>query len=211
MHEQSPSPVVAIDDLVERAPAELFVLTMPGEPPEVELRRTPRGDLLAFGYTSLELLAAACGPGQPWVRVSAAELERTADAVGITLFALDASLPDGHRFPEPREREQPELPSAGEPQIDGGLLYLPSRPFSHGDFDAVLELQADARGRLQLLVYTSRAELEEGCGPHQAWVAVPASALAEIAEWVGAYQVLFNPVLTEETRHTAPVVNWTPR
>jgi hypothetical protein len=143
--------------------------------------------------------------------MSAGELERLADALGITLFALDASLPEWHRVPEPREHEQPELPIAREPEVDGGLLYLPSRPFRPGDFDAVLELQPDARGRLQLLVYTSSAELAEGCGPHQAWVAVPASALAEIAEWVGAYRVLFNPVLTEETRHTAPVVNWTPR
>lgn len=210
MHDQGTSPVTAIDDLAEAAPAELFALTVP-DAAALELRRTPRGDLLVFAYTSLDLLVAACGPGQPWTRLTVAELERVADTAGVTLIALDALLPDGHRHPEPREQEQPELPEAGEPSVDARLLYLPSRPFRDTDQDAVLELQPDARGRPQLLVFTSPAELEHGCGAYQAWVAVPSAELPGIAERVGAHRVLFNPVLTQESRHTAPVLDWNPR
>lgn len=203
-------PLLAVDELVKQAPTELLVLTHPHEGDAaggLELRSTPRGDVAAVAYTSIELLVEACGSGQPWVRIATAELDRIADRLGVTLVALDVWLPEGHRYPEADPGTQPDLEPVEPVDSDGAVFFVPSRPVRRSHRSVVLELQPDNAARPALLAYTSREHLEAGCGPHQAWVAIPAEMLAEAAERSGAQQVLFNPVLAEASRHTGPVLS----
>lgn len=204
------SSLIAIDDLAERAPDELFVLVLPANEESragLELRRTQRGDLIAIAYTGIEPMVAACGSGQPWAKLPTAELEHLADQLGITLVALDAELPEGHRYPEADVGELPDMEPV-EPIPETATFYLPSRPFRHGDTRALLELQPDPRGRPLLLVFTSAELLCAGCGPNQAWVAIPAHALPDTVRETGAHRVLFNPILAEQSRHQGPVLDW---
>lgn len=140
--------------------------------------------------------------------VSRDHLSGVCDEFEITIVALDLPLPTGHRYPEPDVHERPDL-AAAMPLDDDGLLYLASRPVRSWNDLVELELQPDARGRLMVLAFTTQEQLAAGCGPHQAWVAVPADLVDEAAFRADADGVLFNPVLAEESRHTAPVQDWT--
>jgi hypothetical protein len=203
--------LIRVDDLDERLPESLFVLVLPPDDHRgrgVELWRTHRQDLTAVVYSSIQALVAACGAGQPWVAITRDQLADICCEHEITLLALDMPLPEGHRYPEPEIREQPDLEEV-EPLANDGLLYVPARPMKSLNQWVELELQPDDRGRLMLLAYTSPQQLEAGCGPYQAWVSIPSDLISEAACRSGADGVLFNPILAEESRHTAPVADWT--
>jgi hypothetical protein len=203
--------LVRVDDLDEELPENVFVLVLPGDVARgggVELWRTHRRDRTLVGYSSISGLVSACGGGQPWALLARDQLIQVCDEHEITIVALDLPLPEGHRYPEPDAGEQPDLDDA-VPLHDGGLLFVASRPLRSWTELVELELQPDARGRLMLLAYTSQEELDAGCGPHQAWVSIPAELLGEAAWRAGADGVLFNPILAEESRHTGPVHDWT--
>lgn len=118
---------------------------------------------------------------------------------------MDMPLPDGHRYPEPDPRDEPELPQLDETLPDG-LVYVPSRPTGRRrGRNVVLELQPH-EGRRTLLAYESLDALRAGCGPYQSCVSIRADRLDEVASQAGAEAVLFNPVLSEQARHTAPVL-----
>ena len=202
--------VVLLDDLPERAPGVLYALTLPASVAAgevVELRNTPRGPA-AVVYSSVANLVAACGLGQPWAATTVERLQALGDEHDYNLAILDAWLPEGHRYPEPDVRAEPDLEPA-TPRGEGALLYVPSRPVREGQQVVHLELQPDNAGRLMVLAFTSPEALAERCGPHQPWVAVDRDGIDLIAEQAGALGVLFNPVLAEEARHTGPVHDWT--
>lgn len=160
-----------------------------------------------FAYSSIQRLVAACGAGQPWVSITSDELEAACAEHGVAAVALDTAHPEGHRYPEPDPREQPELEPLPD-QDDGSLVYVPSRPVSEGDTQVNLELQPDKAGRAMLLAYSSPELLVAGCGPYQPWVAIHATDIDLVAEEAGACGVLFNPELAEDSRHTGPVQDW---
>jgi hypothetical protein len=202
--------VVLLDDLPEHAPGVLYVLTLPesvAASDVVELRRTSRGPA-AVVYSSVANLVAACGLGQPWASTTAERLQVLGDEHDYNLVVLDAWLPEGHRYPEPDVRDEPDLEPAS-PHSESGLLYVPSRRVCEGQQVVHLELQPDHAGRLMMLAFTSPEALAERCGPHQPWVAVARDDIDLVAEQAGALGVLLNPVLSEESRHTGPVQDWT--
>ncbi|WP_435133376.1 SAV_915 family protein [Actinacidiphila sp. bgisy144] len=68
--------------------------------------RTPLGTRTAVGFTSAERLAAALGPDQPWVRLSAAALRALAEPLGVTCVTVDP------RFCAPAPARVPAAPAA---------------------------------------------------------------------------------------------------
>lgn len=201
--------LVVVDDLAERVPDAMFVLVLPaddGRSSGVELWVTPRGEWVLLAFSSIQALVGACGAGQPWAPVSRDQLRTLCEELRVTLIGLDLAPPEGHRYPEPAVSELPDL-EPWEP-VQRQLLYVASRPMRSWTDLVQLELQPDKRGRLLALAYTSEDELVAGCGPHQAWVAIPSDLIGEAVGRSGADGVLFNPMLAEESRHTAPVQNW---
>lgn len=130
------------------------------------------------------------------------------DRLGVTSLAFDAALPDVPQYPAPDVRAQPDLEELDEDPNNGELLYVPSRPVGQRQREVRLELQ-NYQGKRALLAYTSREQLEAGCGPYQPWVAIESARLDVVMEQCGAEGVLFNPELGEEARHTGPVHDWT--
>lgn len=199
--------VVVIDDLAASCPGELFVLTVAGDTGVgLELRTTDRRDRMLVAYTSIDRLVEACGSGQPWARIATGQLEQLAHRAQVNLVAVDKPIPEGRRYPEPDSREQPELAPLDAP-ADEGVLYVPSRPVRPGQHGVTLELQP-YRGKPTLLAYSSLDALREGCGRFQSCVSIAAERLDAVAWHVGAQRVLFNPILTEDARHTGPVLDW---
>ncbi|PXY17692.1 hypothetical protein BAY59_35775 [Prauserella coralliicola] len=192
----------------ERAPDGVLVLTTGPEPgAAIELWELRDGTRVVVGYTTFTALAASAGAGQPFRRLTTAELARVCGAAEVRVL-LDELLPGGPRHPEPDVAGQPNLPLLEEAEPAGDLLYVPSRPSRPGDAEVGVELQR-YRNRATMLAYTSAQALEAGCGPHQPWVSIPARVLDAVLAECGAEQVLLNPVLSEGSRHVAPVVDWT--
>lgn len=200
--------VVLLGDLPQCAPPELFVLALPdSEGGGLELRETDSGETMLLTYTAMDHLVEACGYGQTYVRTSTDQLERLAGDASVAMVAVDVPLPEGHRYPETDQHAEPELAELDETPPDG-LVYVPSKPTgSRRGRDVVLELQPH-EGRRTLLAYDSLETLRAGCGPYQSCVSVRADRLDEVASRAGAEAVLFNPVLSEQARHTAPVRDW---
>ncbi|WP_342779410.1 SAV_915 family protein [Amycolatopsis cihanbeyliensis] len=199
------------DEVPRQAPDGLYLLTTPtGHGGVIELWTLRDGTSAVMGYSSIGRLMVACGSGQPFRHMAADEVESACESIGAKVVVVDTVPPGGQRYPEVDSRDQPDLPLLDAEDPDQPVVYVPSRPYRAGQRDAVLELQPH-EGRLTLLAYTSRELLEEGCGPYQAWVSIPSHLLEEAAWRVGAEAVLFNPVLSEESRHTAPVLDWTRR
>lgn len=122
--------------------------------------------------------------------VSRDQLRGLCAELRVTLVGLDVAPPEGHRYPEPEVSELPDV-EPWEP-VQRQLLYVASRPMRSWTDLVELELQPDKRGRLMALAYTSEDELAAGCGPHQAWVAIPSDLIGEavgaasVAEQTGA-------------------------
>ncbi|MQA10360.1 MAG: hypothetical protein GEU98_17750 [Pseudonocardiaceae bacterium] len=198
------------DEVTGYVTGQLCVLTHPVDrrtdesPAEL---RTLRHDLVGLmAYSSAEAVIAACGIGQPWRWVSVNDLVPLSKQLGFDVVVLDVVPPEGHRYPEDDERDEPDAELLSELTVTE-RMYLPSRPHRTGR-QPIAELHPDSAGRPMLLVYTSREALREGCGEYQPWVAVPANRLADVVADTGAYGVLVDPTLTEEARHAAPVLDW---
>jgi hypothetical protein len=103
------------------------------------------------------------------------------------------------------------MPSA-ESDNDGGVVapavlrgeqvsvFVPSRPMTAEDHEAVLELRKTSEGALALVTYTSLERLVEGCGSQQAWISVPESELQHLAKQVDAQVILQDVPLPDEQR-----------
>ncbi|GAB3354131.1 SAV_915 family protein [Amycolatopsis echigonensis] len=206
--------LVRLDDVPDRLPDLVFVLVAPGtdkQSGELEVRRTERNELAVAAYSSLDRLADACGSGQPWVQVTRERLLETCRELDLGIVVFDAVLDLVPRYPEVDSREQPPLEPAEPLAEPDGRCYVPSRPVRAGQQVVELELQPVRNGRPVLLAYTSPELLAAGCGPYQPWVAINGDDLEAIANEAGAHGVLLNPVLAEESRHAAPVHDWTSR
>lgn len=152
----------------ERAPDGVLVLTTGPEPgAAIELWELRDGTRVVVGYTTFTALAASAGAGQPFRRLTTADLARVCGAAEVRVL-LDELLPGGPRHPEPDVAGQPNLPLLEEAEPAGDLLYVPSRPSRPGDAEVGVELQR-YRNRATMLAYTSAQALEAGCGPHQPW------------------------------------------
>ncbi|MBK1785525.1 SAV_915 family protein [Prauserella cavernicola] len=186
----------------------MLTLTTVGEPgAPIELWELHDGTRVVVTYSAFPVLAASAGPAQPFRWLTAADLKRICDATDAQAV-LDQPLPCPPRHPEPDVADQPDLPLLDDAEPEGDLVYVPSRPARPGDQTINLELQRH-RNKTTLLAYTSAEAIKTGCGPHQPWVAIPVRELGTVLTESGAEQVLLNPVLSEETRHAVPVVDWT--
>jgi hypothetical protein len=185
------------------------VLTHPGG--EIEWHASERDELILFAYTGIRELAATCGTGQPWVYLDAAEIQALQSSVDTTLLvAVDVWYPDGTRYPptDPRDREPLAYAKHLTPVTD---VWIPALPMASGAKAARVELYAVTPGDPMLLCYRSLDDLHTACGPYQAAISVRANALRQVAEEAGAHGVLFDAELSDELRHTAPVVDWVNR
>lgn len=200
------------DEARERCPDGLYVLTVPVDGGErVEVWELQGGSTAIVGFSSVTELVAACGAGQPFRHIDADEIEHVCFVSATETVVINTPIPVEPRYPDVDVVEAPELAVPSEPdQGSTPLAYLPSRPSYPGDAQVGLELQPYG-GRLALLVYTSPEALEQGCGPHQAWIAVHPDDLDLVAAQAGANQMLFNPTLADESRHDRPVVDWSRR
>lgn len=194
------------DDMGELGLDHLYVLALPGA--GIEVWETPHSERVPFGYSGIQHLVDACGEGQPFDRLTVAELERATDGLGSVLVALDVWHPEGHRYPRPDPRETPD-PEPVDAVPDDGILLVPTRPRPAGARAVEVELIADTAGQRVLCAFTSWEMLVMGCGPHQAWEPVAGENLSYLAYEVGADQVCFDPVLPKHSRHRAPVLDWT--
>lgn len=179
----------------------------PAGPPEFELWTTVQGSTALPVFSSATAIVMTCGSGQPWTWVRADQLETLSANAGFEVVVLDVAPPDGLRYPDVDERDQPdeEVPPELAPE---DRVYLPSRPFQAGQRLARLELHPDEAGRWVLPAFTSRQQLVAGCGRYQCYVAVRVERLSTVASDCGAQGVVFNPVLAEQARHTGPVLDW---
>ncbi|MFJ8043588.1 SAV_915 family protein [Kitasatospora sp. NPDC096147] len=78
----------------ERVPAgPLYVPVRPG-PRGCTARffRTPLGGRTAVGFSSEQLLTAALGAGQPWIRLAEPALRALATPMGVTALTVDPQL-----------------------------------------------------------------------------------------------------------------------
>jgi hypothetical protein len=206
--------MVRLDDAERRLPELVFVLVVPpqgGQAGGVEVRHTARQEKTVVAYSAIDLLVDACGAGQPWVQVTRSQLVAFCEDLKVGVIILDAVLDVVPRYPEVDSRDQPPLEELEPLEEHDSYLYVPSRPVREGQYVVELELQPDPRGRPILLAYTSSELLVHGCGEHQPWVAIHADDIAGVAEESGAYGVLLNPVLADESRHAGPVHNWNSR
>ncbi|MBK1784427.1 SAV_915 family protein [Prauserella cavernicola] len=172
----------------------------------IELWELSAGQRVVVCYSTFTALAASCGTGQPFRRLDPTELAEVCE-VSRAQALLDEVLPVPPRYPELDTAEQPDLPLLDEATDEPELLYIPSRPTKPGADVVAIELQLHRR-RPTLLAFTTAQALEAGCGPHQPYVAVPAELLETVMAESSAERVLFNPVLAEESRHTAPLLDW---
>ncbi len=131
--------------------------------------------------------------------------------LGHVVIALNMPIPEGHRYPEPDPREQPDLESVVLEILDVSVLWMPSRAVRVGDRRVDLELFCDEQGHPLLAAYTSLDELRAGCGPQQPAAAIGVQHVGLVADEAGAHGVVFNAVVDEQARRTEPVVDWSRR
>lgn len=60
----------------------------------LELRKLTDGTLVLLAYSSLDRLVESCGEFQPWVLVTAPQLEQLRPLTGFETVVLDAELPE---------------------------------------------------------------------------------------------------------------------
>lgn len=67
--------------------------TIPGEPPQIELRNLEDGRLALLAYTALVRLARCCGDHQPWTLVETGSLSTLRQQVAYDVVLIDRELP----------------------------------------------------------------------------------------------------------------------
>jgi hypothetical protein len=91
---------------------------------------------------------------------------------------------------------------------DRGWAFVPTRPVLSPAEQVWPELRRTTDGLLTLLVYTSLAELVNGCGEHQSWVLVPTDWFERIRLDCRFDTVAVNAVLPADLRHEAEELSW---
>lgn len=201
-------------EVAAREPGVLYALTTPDD--NLEVYRGEDGQVVVWAYRSVASLVADCGGGQPWQRVTAAELAEVARRTGLSIMiSLDVPYAAGARYPEPDRRLPPKLdriePAAAgrDGPAEPELVWIPVRPAAgEGARRLEAELVLVEPRKPMLALYTSADSLRACCGPHQAAVAIDPARLDEVVREIGAERVLVDLELPEEHRHQAPVARW---
>ncbi|WP_345358301.1 SAV_915 family protein [Saccharopolyspora cebuensis] len=103
---------------------------------------------------------------------------------------------------EEREMVAPAVldSASGVDEEHGELAYVPSKKFTRGDREAVLELRATEDGQIAVLAYSSLALLVEACGERQPWVSLRWAALQELQRRGDADVILWNVEIPKDLR-----------
>ncbi|MGH3757527.1 SAV_915 family protein [Actinophytocola sp.] len=197
-----------VDRLAHSGIERLYGLSLPRG--GLEWSQTPRGEAVLWVYSSIQNLVESCGAGQPWVRLTMADLiDVDATAEVPLLVALDVWHPDGARYPDVDPREWEPLPRRERVADAPDTVWVPARSANPRDRRVEVELRTDSSGGRVLLVYSSIEALRAGCGPHQAAVEILLEDIAQVADDAGAGSVAWDLELAEELRHQTPRVDWT--
>lgn len=131
-----------------------------------------------------------------------------AEAVdGTLLVALDVWHPDDAQYPEPDPDEFEPLEQIQDGAADP-LVWMPTRPVRTGDRQVWPELYGRRSGEKLLLLFDSKQEAWQACGPYQPLSAVHLDDLDAVVRASGADAVVpGNGSLSEQARHTGPVQN----
>lgn len=193
--------------LVPRCPDRLFGLSLPHG--GLEWSQTPWGEAVLWVYSSVRNLVESCGTGQPWVRLTLAELIDIEAAVAVPMVvALDVRYPEGARYPEVDPRQHTPLPHR-ERVVPPDTVWVPARPPDPLGRRVEVELRHDSSGNPMLLVFSSIKALRAGCGPYQVAVEIRIADIARVVSETGAGSVACDMELPEELRHHASQVDWT--
>jgi hypothetical protein len=91
-----------------RQPLFVPVRRTPGGSLTPQTARLPEGARTGVAFTSATALAAACRPGQPWIRLSESALRNLLSPIGVlriqvdpVLIAADVTRPTDHRNVSP--------------------------------------------------------------------------------------------------------------
>ncbi|MPY99920.1 MAG: hypothetical protein GEU97_18400 [Actinophytocola sp.] len=192
--------LVRIDDLGSAGLSELFVLTVRDAGFDTEFQTT-RGEPVLWAYSSIEALVDACGNGQPYERLTVADLVAASSRVDARfVVALDVRHPDGVRYPEPELADMEPLEPIDETARDTSVVWVPTRPLSTIDRRVDVELHSNVSGERLLLVFSSLERLRATCGPQQVAAAIQADRIGVVAERLGAHGVVFDA----QVSHAAP-------
>ncbi len=157
-----------------------------------------------LAFSSLEAFLEGCGADQPWMLIPSQRLPalaQRADGKGFAFaVALDRVVP-GEARGTAGGVALAEAAWDDEQSEDWDAVYIPSRPFRPGAAQAQLELQPLNSGYLAMITFSSQASLEAGCGPHQAWVTVPAGLLTEARRQSGADTICLDLPLPKNVQH----------
>lgn len=198
-------------DETDRLPRQLYLAVRPDETNGglmLEIREV-QGEQVVLAYSSLERFVNGCGPDQPWIlipttRATEIATEQRGGAWNPPSFrfgiVLDHSLP-----PESQGTAggwaQDEARWDEDESEDWTLVHVASQPFRDGAERANLELQPMPGERLAVMAYTSRENVEAGCGPHQASVPIPAGLLGEARRQSGAHTICLDTPLPPQLQH----------
>lgn len=183
----------------DRLPAYLFVPCpqVPDGASEflIELRELSDGRNVLQAYSSPELLAAAYGSEQSWIRIPADGLEHVRTYSEFDAVLLDTSLPHTADGLPVDELVEPD------PRLGTGLVYIPcrSQPEDPEDIEVALaEVESDGRA---LLVYTSKPMLAACCGLDQPWFAIPVERIPDLRRECGVDVMNVNVPIPLELRN----------
>lgn len=182
-------------------PSEVYLPTQrpPSDDGEVLLQVRDVGDgrLALPVYTALQVLGSACGSDSPWISVMSSRLQSLAPEVGAGSLLVDAAMPD-------QDGAEPDAAAPPSGDVEPTMVYAPSRPFTEGDEQAMLELQPIVGDQFALVVFSSPELLVAGCGPYQPWVSFAEDLLETVRRSTGADVVFRDKALPEHVRHGPP-------
>lgn len=184
-------------------PSQVYAAVRPDDGTLMFELREWNGQSVLLAYSSLDGFLDGCGADQPWVLVPSQRLAEVAQAEdGSFKFSvlLDVALSSELRGTAGGMLN--EEPSWDDPDSeDWTIVYVPARPYQAGQEQAFLELQPMPGDRLALMAYSSLASLQNGCGPNQPWVALPAGLVSEARRQAGADTVCLDTPLPDYLRH----------
>lgn len=126
-----PQPVHLDPSEWRELPAEVYVPIQPPGPDDddaqLELRANGSGQSILPAYTTLESLGAALGAEQTWMQILSSRIPQLAEQADFVSVLVDAAMPCD---------TDTDIRDGDE----DGLLYVPSRPYSEGDAEALLDV-----------------------------------------------------------------------
>lgn len=203
-----PTPGLLPPDEWQTLPSEVYLPTdgPPSDNGEVILavREVGDGRQALPVYTALQVLGSAYGMDSPWISVMSSRLQSLAPEVGAGSLLVDAAMPDDAVAAGDQDSAEPHGTARSSGDIEPAMLYAPSRPFTEGDQQAMLELQPIVGDQFALVVFSSPELLVAGCGQYQPWVSFAEDLLETVRRSTGADVVFKDKALPEYVRHGPP-------